>query len=614
MEFLEFPKLRLRMVERLEQRLLRQLVGQLEQEQLRQPILCALRRQQPRQHPVRQLQQRLSQRLREDRQARRLLPDLQFVLRRSQLLGFTGNPNKLNCSAVNPGSTAAGSFCAQVLALQVNCDFGDAGVGSSKFFGQCGDLVLNQPGNPCHGKRVRDICDIANCALGGGSLPPGCTLSNLCSLITCINQSFQGCKVSGWCSTNLCPVYNPTPAKTGWPTISGGCSAITDTNYSDVVTPLSCPGSYVITRTWSAVDACGVSNSCQQTITIVQSPSSSVAGKVVLACSGDGDLSNNQGINGATVTLKSGNTTVDTDKTDSNGNYEFDNLVAGTYTVTVTPPSGYTVTAPGASNSQTVTVDACDTATVPVFGYTGSTPGIQLTKSGPICATNGQTITYTFKVCNTGNTCLNVSVNDPLLGGAIFTQSGVAPGQTLNFTKTYKVNAGNACAVTNVATATGTAPNGKTATSTDNAITSVTTKYCLSTICGSFNSSNPGSGTVWCNAHLSSYPNKKCNVFSQGGSITITCNNGKTYTYPVPDCKITFDPSCNTPSSFFDGVCWNTTLPCNGDDEILLSACGIPGILTSPVARTFAGRRTSAPIIPASTATGSGAPPATRPT
>jgi hypothetical protein len=493
-------------------------------------------------------------------------------------LGFGGNPGVLNCSAVNPKSCSAGSFCAGVLALQLNCDYGDSGCGNSHFFGSCGDLVLCDPTSPCNGKRVRDICAIANCALGGGSLPPGCTVSNLCNLVNCLNQSFQGCKVSSWCSSHLCPVHNPSPINAGYPTILGGCSTIVSSNYSDVVTPLSCAGSYVITRTWTATDACGVSNSCQQTITIVQSPSSTVTGKVVQACAGDSDLSNNQALANVTVTLKSGTSTVATDTTDSSGNYEFDNLTAGTYTVVVTPPSGYTETSPTDNkNTQSVTVGACQSSSVATFGYTGSTPGIQLTKSGPVCATNGQTIAYTFKVCNTGNTCLSVSVSDPLLGGVIYTKTGVAPGQSLLFTNNYTINAAKgACALTNVATATGTAPNGKTATSTDNAITCLTTKSCVSTICGSFNSSNPGSGYVWCNAHLSSYPKQKCNVFCQQGTVTLKCNNGKTYTYQVPDCKITFDPSCSSASSSFDGSCWNTTLPCNGDDEILLSACGIP--------------------------------------
>jgi protocatechuate 3,4-dioxygenase beta subunit len=55
---------------------------------------------------------------------------------------------------------------------------------------------------------------------------------------------------------------------------------------------------------------------------------------------------------GVTVVLKDGNgATVGTTTTDSNGHYVFDQLPAGDYTVTFTPPSGYTFTPSGASGS-----------------------------------------------------------------------------------------------------------------------------------------------------------------------------------------------------------------------------------------------------------------------
>ena len=50
------------------------------------------------------------------------------------------------------------------------------------------------------------------------------------------------------------------------------------------------------------------------------------------------------GISGVTVTLKSGTTTVATATTNANGEYLFSSLVAGSYSVTVTAPSGLTQT------------------------------------------------------------------------------------------------------------------------------------------------------------------------------------------------------------------------------------------------------------------------------
>jgi len=59
------------------------------------------------------------------------------------------------------------------------------------------------------------------------------------------------------------------PAGTGSPTVSDDCSGVASVSFSDVITPGSCAGNYVITRTWSAVDGCGnASNTCNQTITV----------------------------------------------------------------------------------------------------------------------------------------------------------------------------------------------------------------------------------------------------------------------------------------------------------------------------------------------------------
>jgi hypothetical protein len=285
-------------------------------------------------------------------------------------LNWGGNPGVLNGCATNPSSGGAGSFCAQVLALQLNCDFGDYGCVPG-FVGKCGDLVLCDSTSPCNGKKVRDILGLCNSALGGGSCPQGCTVQYLSGLCSNLNQCFRGCQVSSWCHTHLCSVYIPLPAQTGTATVSAGCCANATLTYCDAVSSGKCSGSYVISREWIAVDACGNTNTCTQLITIL---------------------------------------------------------------------------------------------------------------SG--CVTNQ--------------------------------------------------------------------------------------------ICGNFNSQSPGGGYVWCNAHLSCNPGQKCTVYCQNASVTLTCNDGKTYTYPVPDCQINFSPNSSGGSCVFDGTKWTTTLPCAGDDEIFLSGCGIP--------------------------------------
>jgi len=285
-------------------------------------------------------------------------------------LKISGNPGCLNGSFNNPSSCNAGSFCAQVLALQLNCDFGDYGCVPG-FVGKCGDLVLCDSTSPCNGKKVRDILSICNCALGGGSCPQGCTVQYLNTLCSNLNQCFEGCQVSSWCSSHLCSVYIPLPAQTGTATVAEGCGGTATLTYTDTVSTGSCAGTYVIDREWVAVDSCGNTDTCVQVITII-------------------------------------------------------------------------------------------------------------------------------------------------------------------------------------------------------------TKCVTSQVCGSFNSQNPGGGYVWCNAHLNCNPGKACTIYCQNLSVTLTCNDNKTYTFPVPNCQVNFSQNCSGGSCAFNGTSWTTTLPCSGDNQIFLSGCGIP--------------------------------------
>jgi hypothetical protein len=84
------------------------------------------------------------------------------------------------------------------------------------------------------------------------------------------------------------------------------------------------------------------------------------------------------------------------------------------------------------------------------------------------------------------------------------------------------------------------------------------------------------SGYVWCNAHLTCNPGKACTVYCQNATVTLTCKNGKTYSYPVPDCQVNFSQSCRSGNSGYQGNCWQTTVPSGGDSQIFLSGCGIP--------------------------------------
>ncbi|GEP36083.1 hypothetical protein NSZ01_38510 [Nocardioides szechwanensis] len=167
---------------------------------------------------------------------------------------------------------------------------------------------------------------------------------------------------------------------------------------------------------------------------------------------------------GASVTCTSKTYTLTQAKVDAG-------TVANTATATGTPPTGPNVTA-----------DDSTTTTIP------ATPVIELDKTAGVLndvdgngPDLGDTITYGFKVTNTGNVTLNpVTVHDPLFGGTspnVTCPTGpVVPGASITCTgRTYTLTQAdvNAGTVDNTATATGTAPSGTKVTDPDSTSTPV---------------------------------------------------------------------------------------------------------------------------------------------
>ncbi len=127
-----------------------------------------------------------------------------------------------------------------------------------------------------------------------------------------------------------------------------------------------------------------------------------------------------------------------------------------------TPPTG-----PDVTDTDPATIDLTATA------------DLTLTKTGSLADTNGDgvdsegdIVTYTFAVENTGNVTLDpITVTDPLPGLSIITcpATSLAPGDDTDCTATYTltqpdIDAGQ---VDNTATATGTPPTGPNVTDTD---------------------------------------------------------------------------------------------------------------------------------------------------
>jgi len=266
-----------------------------------------------------------------------------------KFVGCGGTPGCLKTSYTNPNSCEAGVFAGQVLCLKFNVDFGD-NPAQSGFPAACGNLVLNDSTCPLNGQSIRQILSLCHTALGGSNISSsGCTISNLSVICSNLNQAFECGTPSSWCNGHLIPptITNVPPSLTGYATVIDKCTSTPSLTYTDSITAGTCSGTYVIARTWVAVDECGNSNYCTQNIYVGNS-AASVCGSVFLDCNGDGFLTPgiDMGLTNVVVTLKNAQgAAIATNTTDENGAYCFYNLTPGTYTVLVTPPSGYSQTA-----------------------------------------------------------------------------------------------------------------------------------------------------------------------------------------------------------------------------------------------------------------------------
>jgi hypothetical protein len=260
-----------------------------------------------------------------------------------------GNPGCLTANHNNPTNCEAGVFAAQTLCLKLNVDFGDC-KSVTGFPAGCGDLVLNDCTSPLNGCSVRQILGICQTALGGGNVSSyGCTISNLSLTCSNLNLAYENCTPSSWCQSHLvpCTVTNVPPSVSGTATVAPKCNSTPVLSYSDVITAGTCPETYVIARTWKAVDAYGNSNSCVQNI-YIGNALASVCGNVFSDCNGDGLLTPgfDSGLAGVGVSLfNAGNVLVATNLTDSQGAYCFYNLTPGTYTVRILAPTNWVQTA-----------------------------------------------------------------------------------------------------------------------------------------------------------------------------------------------------------------------------------------------------------------------------
>ena len=102
----------------------------------------------------------------------------------------TGTPGPLTADLVDPTSTSSGMFGGQVLALEVNINFSDAGLINGRY--QFGNLFLcNLTVTPMYnGLEIRDFLVLMENALGSGTAPY--TYDELSDLVGNVTTAFEG--------------------------------------------------------------------------------------------------------------------------------------------------------------------------------------------------------------------------------------------------------------------------------------------------------------------------------------------------------------------------------------------------------------------------------------
>jgi hypothetical protein len=113
-----------------------------------------------------------------------------------------GPVGALNADLVNPTTTSSGAFGGEVLGLQLNIDFADAGHMDGSTGLHVGDLTIcNTPLFFVNGTTVRTFAGFANSALGGGPAPHSITA--LSDIAGAINSAFIGGSPSGFAQASL---------------------------------------------------------------------------------------------------------------------------------------------------------------------------------------------------------------------------------------------------------------------------------------------------------------------------------------------------------------------------------------------------------------------------
>lgn len=141
----------------------------------------------------------------------------------------------------------------------------------------------------------------------------------------------------------------------------------------------------------------------------------------------------NAGVPGATISLTAAGQTARSQTTGNDGAYLFTSVPVGTWTATVTAPTGFSTTA---TTTRSVTVSAGGTATVEAFALSRNAPPGPAPTSADVSITGSSFSPATVTIARGGS--VTWTNRDPIAHNAVNTGSSPFNSGTLNQNQTFR--------------------------------------------------------------------------------------------------------------------------------------------------------------------------------
>ena len=501
-----------------------------------------------------------------------------------------------------PGTTISGSGTVQIVTLtstdaagnSVSCTFNVTVVDGIEPIVTCpADITLecdqdNSPATAGTATAV-DNCDASPVITFSDAITPGaCPQESMITrtwTATDIDGNSASCDqvitiVDTQAPVITCPAditlecdQDNSPVGAGSATAVDNCDPAVVITFSDAAAPGACPQESVITRTWTATDACGNSSNCVQTITVVDTQAP------VITCSGDMSFNNDPGTCGATAPAIGTATAVD----------NCDPAVAITNDAPGTFPLGATIVTWTATDAcgnfatcmQTITVTDNEDPVTPTLAditaectATATFPTTTDNCSGTITGTTTDPLTYTGE----GTYTINWTFDDGNGNSIVVPQNVVIDDVTDPAVPTLNALTGNCSVVATAPTTTDNCAGTVTGTTTDPLTYIVAGTY---TINWTFDDGNgnsitvPQTVTVNNSATTSSITEVVCNTYTAPSGAVYTTSG--IYTDIIPngagcDSVITIDLTVNVDVYYNFSVtkCVEYTVP-SGDETYYAS-------------------------------------------